>query len=164
METKMLKKIFTGRSAMALSLCFSGWCQADQMTLTDATESLSDGIEIHALTTETAATNLTPLSSTATEVSEVKPAAPEAPVAVLKFGTPIASSQLNDLRGGFDVVKNDMQLSGVVTNNSAVDVMSGSNYIANGSFANSSGFPMVVQNSGSNVLIQNATIINLQYQ
>jgi hypothetical protein len=43
-----------------------------------------------------------------------------------------------------------------------VDVLSGSNYIANGSFANASGVPMVVQNSGSNVLIQNATIINVQ--
>jgi len=51
-----------------------------------------------------------------------------------------------------------------VANNSAFNVMTGSNSIADGSFTNSSGFPMVIQNSGSNVLIQNATIINLQYQ
>lgn len=76
----------------------------------------------------------------------------------------MASAQLDGYRGGFDVVKNDMQLSGAVTNNSAVDVLSGSNFIADGSFANASGMPMVVQNSGSNVLIQNATIINVQMQ
>lgn len=80
------------------------------------------------------------------------------------FGPPMASEQLDDLRGGSVQVNNDMQLSGVVAKNVAVDVASGSNFISSGSFANSSGFPMVVQNSGSNVLIQNATIINLQLQ
>jgi hypothetical protein len=34
--------------------------------------------------------------------------------------------------------------------------------IQGGSFANMSGIPIVVQNSGANVLIQNATVINLQ--
>ena len=80
------------------------------------------------------------------------------------FGPPATSAQLGDLRGGFVQVNNDMQLTGVTSNNLAIDVKSGSNFIASGSFANSSGFPMVVQNSGSNVLIQNATIINLQLQ
>jgi hypothetical protein len=89
------------------------------------------------------------------------PAAPTE-VAVSSFGIPLAAAQLEGYRGGFDVVKNDMLLSGSVANNSATDVLSGSNYIANGSFANASGVPMVVQNSGSNVLIQNATIINVQ--
>jgi hypothetical protein len=55
-------------------------------------------------------------------------------------------------------------LSGSVANNSAVNVMTGNNSIADGSFSNASGFPIVIQNSGANVLIQNATIINLQYQ
>ena len=86
------------------------------------------------------------------------------PVLVSGFGVPMKSGELSDFRGGFDVVKNDMQLNGVVAHNSAVDVATGSNFIASGSFSNSSGFPMVVQNSGSNVLIQNATIVNLQYQ
>jgi hypothetical protein len=42
--------------------------------------------------------------------------------------------------------------------------LTGSNSIAAGSFANMSGLPLVVQNSGANVLIQNAVIINLQMQ
>ena len=96
----------------------------------------------------------------ADEAPSVAPAVTEIP----GFGTPLASARLDGYRGGFDVVKNDMQLTGAVTNNSAVDVLSGSNFIADGSFANASGMPMVVQNSGSNVLIQNAMIINVQMQ
>ena len=57
-----------------------------------------------------------------------------------------------------------MQLSGSVANNSATNVASGNNYIAGGSFANMTGLPITVQNSGSNVLIQNATIVNVQFQ
>ena len=86
------------------------------------------------------------------------------PATIAGFGAPIAGAQLDVYRGGFDVVNNDMQLSGAVTNNSASYIATGNNTIAGGSFTNSNGFPMVIQNSGSNVLIQNATIINLQYQ
>lgn len=103
--------------------------------------------------------------SLATDVdADEAPPAAQIAAEVPGFGTPLASAQLAGYRGGFDVVNNDMQLSGAVTNNSAVDVLSGSNFIADGSFANASGMPMVVQNSGSNVLIQNATIINVQMQ
>ena len=49
-------------------------------------------------------------------------------------------------------------------NNTAINTVSGNNIIDNGSFANAQGLPMVIQNSGSNVLIQNATVINLQLQ
>jgi hypothetical protein len=31
-----------------------------------------------------------------------------------------------------------------------------------GSFANMSGIPVVIQNTGANVLIQNSTVVNLQ--
>lgn len=78
------------------------------------------------------------------------------------FGAPMESSHLESYRGGFDLVKNDMKLMGTVANNSAEHVWSGNNVIAEGAFSNASGFPMVVQNSGSNVLIQNATIVNVQ--
>lgn len=80
------------------------------------------------------------------------------------FGVPVVSDQLGDYRGGFDSVQNDMQLNGSVANNVTSNVASGHNIITEGSFTNANGFPMVIQNSGSNVLIQNATIINLQYQ
>jgi hypothetical protein len=57
-----------------------------------------------------------------------------------------------------------MKLDGVVTGNSATNVSTGANVIDSGSFSNMSGIPVVIQNSGANVLIQNATIINLQFK
>ena len=80
------------------------------------------------------------------------------------LGLPLTGQKLAVLRGGFDTVNNDMQLSGSVANNSAVNVASGNNYIADGSFTNMTGLPVTIQNSGSNVLIQNATIVNVQFK
>jgi hypothetical protein len=74
---------------------------------------------------------------------------------------PVDVKVLARKRGGADVV-NDMQLRGVVADNRAVNVTTGNNLITEGAFANSAGLPMVVQNSGNNVLIQNATIVNIQ--
>jgi hypothetical protein len=64
-------------------------------------------------------------------------------------------------RGGTDT-SNDMRLDGSVAANTAVNVVTGTNSIDAGSFANMAGIPVVILNSGANVLIQNATIINLQ--
>ncbi len=64
-------------------------------------------------------------------------------------------------RGGADVV-NDMLLKGVVAGNRASDLTTGNNVIADGAFTGTVGLPMVVQNSGNGVLIQNATIVNVQ--
>ena len=71
------------------------------------------------------------------------------------------SDRLAALRGGTET-SNDQTLRGNVGSNVATDVVSGANSISAGSFASSSGIPIVIQNSGANVLIQNATIINLQ--
>ena len=72
--------------------------------------------------------------------------------------------QLEHERGRADTIIQDTRLNGDVANNSAVNVQTGSNSIDTGSFANMSGIPVVIQNSGANVLIQNATVINLQLQ
>lgn len=82
---------------------------------------------------------------------------------VIGFGVPLTPVSLQELRGGFESVKNDLQLSGTVADNLARNVVTGNNTIADGSFANVTGFPIVIQNSGANVLVQNATIINIQY-
>lgn len=64
-------------------------------------------------------------------------------------------------RGGAQL--SDMKLEGVVAENNAVAIgATGTNVISQGAFANSTGVPMVVQNSGNNVLIQNATIVNVE--
>ena len=75
---------------------------------------------------------------------------------------PVDADTLARTRGGAEVVNNDMNLHGVTANNSARNVTTGDNSISAGSFANMSGLPTVIQNSGANVLIQNATILNLQ--
>lgn len=69
---------------------------------------------------------------------------------------------LDQARGGTDTITNEARLSGFVTGNSASYVSTGANTIDGAAFANVSGIPIVIQNSGANVLIQNATIINLQ--
>ncbi|WP_363506501.1 hypothetical protein [Burkholderia sp. LMU1-1-1.1] len=80
------------------------------------------------------------------------------------FAAPLAEERLAALRGGSESPWSDMKLNGAVSGNSAVAVASGANVITEGSFSNASGLPMVIQNSGANVLIQNATIINVQFK
>ena len=83
-------------------------------------------------------------------------------VSELIDAAPVSLDRLASLRGGTEVVNNEQKLTGVVSQNSAENVISGANTISNGAFANASGIPIVIQNSGANVLIQNATVINLQ--
>jgi len=78
------------------------------------------------------------------------------------LGAGTDEAALEQARGGAAVVNNEAKLSGYVTGNSATYVNTGANSIDGGAFANASGIPIVIQNSGANVLIQNATIINLQ--
>lgn len=91
-------------------------------------------------------------------------AAPPAPppTADAALGPPATDALLERARGGSDLTVVDTKLTGAVAGNSATNVTTGWNVIQNGSFANMSGIPIVVQNSGANVLIQNATVINLQ--
>lgn len=95
------------------------------------------------------------------------PAEPAAqlPLPAVKFGLlrgkPLDDSSLADKRGGAQI--SDMKLRGVVADNQAVNIgATGGNVISEGAFANASGVPMVIQNSGNNVLIQNATIVNVE--
>jgi hypothetical protein len=106
----------------------------------------------------------------------VKPEAAAAPAAEanrtakaqdkLGFGPAADLGSLEHSRGGTDTytTNNNANLNGVVTGNSAWNVVTGSNSIDTGAFANMSGIPVVIQNSGANVLIQNATIVNLQFK
>jgi hypothetical protein len=80
------------------------------------------------------------------------------------FGLAADDELLDSARGGSDLTKIDTTLTGTVSANSASNVVTGSNVIQGGSFANMSGIPIIVQNTGANVLIQNATVINLQFK
>jgi len=74
---------------------------------------------------------------------------------------PVDAKTLAAKRGGAELA-NDMLLKGVVADNRASNLTTGSNSISDGSFSGMVGLPLVVQNSGNGVLIQNATIINVQ--
>ena len=79
------------------------------------------------------------------------------------FGLPVGNGALEKLSGG-SAVSNDMTLTGNVSNNSTDNTETGRNTIASGSFTGAAGLPIVIQNSGNGVLIQNATIINVQFK
>ena len=93
-------------------------------------------------------------------VMSIPTAAPAARINPL--GTkPLDSKRLASRRGGTDVL-NDMQLKGTVADNRAINVTTGNNVVTDGAFVGMVGLPLVVQNTGNNVLVQNATIINVQ--
>lgn len=75
----------------------------------------------------------------------------------------VADEQLDQLRGR-QTVFNTNDVDGQLYNNEAVSNVTGSNFVTDGSFAGMTGFSTVIQNSGNNVLIQNATVLNLQFQ
>lgn len=83
--------------------------------------------------------------------------------ASVSLGTPLATADLEAQRGGDEVVHNVIEISGEVVDNTAHNVATGANSINEGSFANASGITTVVQNTGANVLIQSATIVNVQF-
>lgn len=85
----------------------------------------------------------------------------ESPQPGSDFGEAADADSLDDMRGG-DGTSSSIVMNGNVADNRATNVVTGANTITDGAFANASGVPMVVQNTGANVLIQNATVINLQ--
>ena len=89
---------------------------------------------------------------------------PQAAKEAQDFGAPVPLTQLADARGGSFQSYNQMTLNGTTSGNTAEHVMTGSNVIDAGAFDQMSGIPVVIQNSGANVLIQNALIVNLEMQ
>ncbi|MEI2796951.1 hypothetical protein V8246_14955 [Pseudoxanthomonas sp. F11] len=90
---------------------------------------------------------------------------PELPVvAVSELGHAIAVDRLSALRGGDgSQTENLIDVDGSVDDNTAHHITSGTNSIADGAFSNASGINTVIQNSGSNVLIQNAMIVTVDF-
>ena len=59
---------------------------------------------------------------------------------------------------------NDQELNGSVSGNSAINTYSGDNIISGDAFGNASGLINSIQNTGNNVLIQSATILNVSIE
>jgi len=90
-------------------------------------------------------------------------APPAGPVWLEGWGRSVDSKTLARSSGGNEVSET-ITLNGTVTNNTVDHVVTGSNLIGNGAFNGAAGVPMVIQNTGNGVLIQNATILNVQFQ
>ncbi|MBD8882380.1 hypothetical protein ISP25_20625 [Rhodanobacter hydrolyticus] len=79
------------------------------------------------------------------------------------MGQAVSAETLDRYSGGTSV-RNNQNLSGTVSNNSATKVNTGSNVISANSFSGATGLPTVIQNTGNNVLIQNGVIVNVQFK
>jgi len=58
----------------------------------------------------------------------------------------------------------EAQLSAQLYDNQAAGNVTGNNLVTQQAFSGASGVPTVIQNSGNNVIIQNATVLNVQMQ
>jgi hypothetical protein len=79
-----------------------------------------------------------------------------------ELGAPLEAQVLDRHRAGESKQTfNLMDVKAVLEDNRAINTLNGSNIISGDAFANASGLPVAVQNSGNNVIIQNAFILNL---
>ena len=79
------------------------------------------------------------------------------------LGRSLDEDRLAVQRGGAeDAYANINDARGRVSETSVTNASTGNNIITEGSITNNSGLPVVVQNSGHGVVIQNTTILNLQ--
>jgi len=84
---------------------------------------------------------------------------------LMPFGAALDDGVLASQRGGQqDAFFNDMRSRATISQTSTSNVATGTNSITDGAFTNSNGLPMVIQNTGNNVIIQNSTILNLKLQ
>lgn len=123
------------------------------------------------LSPDPALATMSPATHSALQQSDVTPAVVTGAVApdiaapapgVPGIGPAIGIDALDELRGGADV-DNTVLIDGRVNNNTADRIVSGSNVIQDGAFANANGISTVIQNSGSNVLIQNGMVVTVQF-
>jgi hypothetical protein len=98
---------------------------------------------------------------------EIQPATPVAAASDEasgpSMGSPVDAGELEELRGGESTVDNDVLIDGTVEGNTADRIVSGANAISDGAFTNANGINTVIQNTGSNVLIQNGMVVNVQF-
>lgn len=85
------------------------------------------------------------------------------------LGLPMAQEALDERRAGdagleLNFTEINQRTRATLEHNTAIATRNGANHISGDSFRDATGFPMAVQNTGNNVIIQNAVIINLDMQ
>lgn len=90
---------------------------------------------------------------------------------ISEFGEPLSSNTLDSLSGGedwqignIDMLLNNMNLKSQMEENLLVSTATGANLISNDAFSNANGISTVIQNSGNQVIINSAMILNLRVQ
>lgn len=95
------------------------------------------------------------------QAEETQEATPE--IGSLKLGRKVIDTAvLAEQRGGADTHLSDIRAVGSVSEVQAYDLSTGHNTVTEGALAGTSGIPMLIQNSGNGVLIQNAVIVNVE--
>ncbi|SEM89245.1 hypothetical protein SAMN02800694_2047 [Luteibacter sp. UNCMF331Sha3.1] len=89
-------------------------------------------------------------------------ATPPQPSQPTTFGQPASVETLGVMTGGSDTTHNNNTLNATMSEADAKRNVTGTNIISSDALSNASGIPTVIQNSGNNVIIQNATIVNLR--
>jgi hypothetical protein len=80
------------------------------------------------------------------------------------FAAAVPDNLLDSQRGMALIPTNTNNLDGALYENTASDLITGYNAVSDGALTNNAGMNTVIQNSGNNVLIQNAVILNIQMQ
>lgn len=90
---------------------------------------------------------------------------------IAEFGEPVPNDTLNALSGGqslqidnIDMLMNNMNIKSDLAENVLYSATTGANTLSNGAFSSASGISTVIQNSGNQVVINSALILNLQVQ
>ena len=88
-----------------------------------------------------------------------------------EFSDPVSSNTLDALSGGqdmqidnIDMLVSNMNLKAQMEKNVLYSTSTGANTVSNGAFSNANGISTVIQNSGNQVIINNALILNLQIE
>lgn len=79
------------------------------------------------------------------------------------LGAPVGVARLETMRGGEDKHQSIILVDGKVDNNTADHVISGGNTITDTAFDSANGINTIIQNTGTNVLIQNAMVVNVNF-
>ncbi|WP_229731098.1 hypothetical protein [Pseudoxanthomonas indica] len=79
------------------------------------------------------------------------------------LGAPVGVARLETMRGGEDKHESVILVDGKVDNNTADHIISGSNTITDTAFDSANGINTIIQNTGTNVLIQNAMVVNVNF-
>ena len=79
------------------------------------------------------------------------------------LGAPVGVARLETMRGGEEEHQSIILVDGKVDNNTADHVISGRNTITDTAFDSATGINTIIQNTGTNVLIQNAMVVNVNF-